>query len=264
MIYNLPVLSPDQYQLVYYAFIGTAIFMALCLAFFLVSSTRVLERYRPAIFMVSFIVAASAAHYGYFVFRWANIYALQGDVYRPTANFMQTLFRYGYWTPTVPLLLIAFISVLDLPAKLTKSLSIRLSVATVAMIFLGYPGEIADDLITRLVWGTLSTLPFIYILYVLWVELTVSLGSLSASVKRLVSVSRVLMLFSWGFFPLIYLLPVLNLTGAAPEVGSQIGYAVADWIAKGVFSIIVFAIARIQTLAQTEPVSAEAPLAFGD
>jgi hypothetical protein len=40
------------------------------------------------------------------------------------------------------------------------------------MIALGYPGEVTNDLTTALVWGTLSSIPFAYILYVLWGELS--------------------------------------------------------------------------------------------
>lgn len=39
------------------------------------------------------------------------------------------------------------------------------------MIATGYPGEIADTIKERAIWGAVSTVPFAYILFVLWFEL---------------------------------------------------------------------------------------------
>ncbi len=48
----------------------------------------------------------------------------------------------------------------------------NLAIAAVLMIALGYPGEIEhNDMMVRGIWGALSTIPFVYILYVLWVQL---------------------------------------------------------------------------------------------
>ena len=84
-------------------------------------------------------------------------------------------YRYVDWFLTVPLLLAELIVVLCLARKLQRSLLLRLIPASALMIALGYPGEISGDNATRNIFGLLSTIPFLYILYVLFVELTRSL-----------------------------------------------------------------------------------------
>ena len=71
----------------------------------------------------------------------------------------------------MPLLLVDVIAVLALTREVSRSLIMRLVPASAAMIALGYPGEISNDQNTQVLYGVLSTLPFIYILYVLFVEL---------------------------------------------------------------------------------------------
>jgi len=122
-----------------------------------------------------------------------------------------------------------------------------LVVAAILMIVTGYPGEISTDLNTRIVWGAVSTVPFAYILYVLWIELSKSLVRQPEGVQTLVKNMRLLLLFSWGVYPIAYLLPMLGITGATADVGVQIGYTIADVLAKPIFGLLVFAIALEKT-----------------
>ena len=62
-------------------------------------------------------------------------------------------------------------------------------IAAALMIALGYPGEVISDpegWTTRVIWGSLSSIPFFYILYVLWVELTASLSSQPPAARKLI------------------------------------------------------------------------------
>src|SRR5208337_2961194 len=81
-------------------------------------------------------------------------------------------YRYVDWLLTVPLLLTELVVVLTLARKLQNSLLYRLIPASALMIGLGYPGEISGNNGVRNAFGLLSTIPFLYILYVLFVELT--------------------------------------------------------------------------------------------
>jgi bacteriorhodopsin len=117
------------------------------------------------------------------------------------------------------------------------------------MIILGYPGEISGDVGVRGLFGLLSTLPFLYILYVLFVQLTKSLDLQPAGVRKLLSNLRWLLLLSWGVYPIAYLLPMLNIEGANAWVGMQIGYSLADILAKAVYALIIFQVARMKSFA---------------
>ena len=86
------------------------------------------------------------------------------------------------------------------------------------MIALGYPGEITSDTGPRLLWGTLSTIPFIYLLYVLFVELSKSLDRQPEQVRGTVSKLRIMLVGLWGVYPIAYLFPVFGFDGATPFV----------------------------------------------
>jgi bacteriorhodopsin len=54
-------------------------------------------------------------------------------------------------------------------------------------------------------------------------------------------------LFSWGVYPIAYILPMLGITGTSASIGVQLGYTIADVLAKPVFGLLVFAIALTKT-----------------
>ena len=59
---------------------------------------------------------------------------------------------------------------------------------------------------------------------------------------------RFLLLLSWGVYPIAYILPLLNISGADAWVGKQIGYSVADIVAKAIYGLIIFSVARTKSL----------------
>jgi bacteriorhodopsin len=145
---------------------------------------------------------------------------------------------------TVPLLLAELVVVLKLSKSTTRSLLIRLTVAAILMIGLGWPGEVSDpDSLARTLWGVASTIPFLYILYVLFVELGRSLGRQSASVRKLVDGLRYIILATWGIYPIAYLVPQVVDDAATAEVLRQVGYSVGDVLAKPLFGLLVLGIA---------------------
>jgi bacteriorhodopsin len=115
------------------------------------------------------------------------------------------------------------------------------------MIALGYPGEISGDNGLRGLFGLLSTIPFAYILYVLFVQLSKSLNTQPPSVRKTLGRLRFLLLLSWGVYPIAYLLPLLNIGGADAWVSKQVGYSIADIVAKAVYALIIFGVAKAKS-----------------
>jgi bacteriorhodopsin len=115
------------------------------------------------------------------------------------------------------------------------------------MIATGYPGEVADTIKERAIWGAVSTVPFAYILFVLWFELKDAIKRQPEQVQTLISGMRWLILASWGVYPIAYLLPEIGITGPLATVSVQMGYTVADLLAKPVFGLLAFSIARIKS-----------------
>jgi bacteriorhodopsin len=159
-------------------------------------------------------------------------------------------YRYVDWLLTVPLLLVEVVAVLALTAAVSKSLIMRLVPASAAMIALGYPGEISDVQGTQITYGVLSTIPFLYILYVLFVELGKSLDRQPEGVAKSVANLRLLLIATWGVYPIAYM---FNIWGdATPEsfVAVQVGYTLADVLAKCVFGLTILKIARMKSMAE--------------
>ena len=255
-------LTQSQFDTVY-NFLSLVIASQLFTAFFLVvSQKRVLPRYRQALVMSAIVCGIAAYHYFriFDSFRMAFTTEAVGGrgMYEQAAGHsFNEGYRYVDWLLTVPLLLAELIVVLALARKLQNSLLVRLIPASALMIALGYPGEISSDHFTRNVWGLLSTIPFLYILYVLFVELTKSLDRQPEAVRKTVSRMRILLFATWGVYPIAYLIPIyFASSGADAWVAKQVGYSIADILAKCLYGLLIYRIARLKSFAD-DPAFAE-------
>jgi bacteriorhodopsin len=165
-------------------------------------------------------------------------------------NAFNEAYRYVDWLLTVPLLLVEVIAVLALAKEVSRSLIMRLVPASAAMIALGYPGEISDEKGTQVLFGVLSTLPFLYILYVLFVELGKSLDRQPDGVAATIGRLRLLLIATWGVYPISYILGMGGDASAEQFVGVQVGYTIADVLAKCVFGLTILKIARMKSMAE--------------
>ncbi|MHA7141033.1 MULTISPECIES: bacteriorhodopsin-like [unclassified Arthrobacter] len=225
----------------------TAVFLILVLP-------RVLPRYRQALVIAAIVCGIAAYHYFRIFDSFKEAFVTDAVGGRGTyaqaegASFNEG-YRYVDWLLTVPLLLVELIAVLALARKVQTSLLWKLVPAATLMIVLGYPGEISSSDSVRVLWGILSTIPFIFILYVLFVELTKSLDRQPPQVRKLISRLRILLLASWIVYPLAYALPLLGISGADAWVLKQGGYSIADIAAKAVYALIIYRIARLKSYA---------------
>lgn len=239
----MDVVTPFQFSLVYNAFSFTLAAMAAATAFFWLSRTQVSPAYRTAV-VISGLVTAIAAYHYYRIFEsWNASYTLEAGIVSATGFAFNDAYRYVDWLLTVPLLLIELVLVMRLSREETSSKTIRLGSAAALMIVLGYPGEIASDIPTRILWGTLASIPFVYIVWELFRGLSGSINQQPASARDLVRKARLLTFASWGFYPIVYMAPYTGLTGATVTTTIQIGYTIADIVAKVGVGILIFLIA---------------------
>jgi len=237
-------LTENQYTLVYNSFSFAIASMGAAFLFFLLIRGRVAPQHRMAITLSTLVVGIAAYHYIRIFGSWSDAFTFTDGQYVQDGEPFNEGYRYVDWLLTVPLLLAELVVVLKLTKGKTRSLIARLSIAAVAMILLGYPGEIADaDSTARTVWGIASTIPFLYILYVLFVELGKSLDRQSGGVKTLVDGLRYIILATWGIYPIAYMLPSLIDDEAVAEVARQVSYSIGDVLAKPLFGILVLGIA---------------------
>jgi bacteriorhodopsin len=246
-------LTDGQYGLLYNVFSFGLISMLACTVYTLVSQSRVLPKYRAALVMSSMVTFIAAYHYWRIFNSFSESYA-EGSLKVGTAKgTFNEAYRYVDWILTVPLLLVEVIAVLALAKAAASSLINRLVPASAAMIALGYPGEMSSDTNTKIIWGVLSTLPFLYILYVLFVELSKSLDRQPDGVAATVGRLRLLLIATWGVYPISYLLPIIDSANAASSgafVNRQIGYTIADVLAKCVFGLTIYKIAKMKSVAE--------------
>ncbi len=244
------VLSSGAYSAVFNALSFATAAMLAGTLFFFYSRTQVGFKYRPALLVSALVTAIACYHYFRIFNSWVEAHAVTGSgSYTLTHSTFNDAYRYMDWLLTVPLLLVELVAVLGLPKEESRGLLVKLAVAAFFMIALGYPGEIQTDLVQRSIWGTLSTLPFAYILVVLWKQLGVTLDRQPEAVRPLVRGARLLTLASWGFYPLAYMIPLLGsaIPYAGKQIGLQVGYTIADVIAKVGLGVFIYFIAMAKT-----------------
>ena len=239
----MPTVDYGQYLLVYNAFSFTLAAMAATTLFLWISRSQVGPAYKTALTISGLVTAIAAYHYFRIFDSWEAAYEVRDGVITVTGIAFNDAYRYVDWLLTVPLLLIELVLVMRLSQEETVSKSVKLGFAAALMIVLGYPGEIADDNTTRAIWGTLSTIPFLYIVWELFKGLGASIERQPESVKGLIKGARLLTFASWGFYPIVYMIPYTNLGGGSVETGVQIGYTIADLVAKAGVGIMVYMIA---------------------
>jgi bacteriorhodopsin len=246
----MDILSAGQYLLVYNAFSFTFATMAAATLFFWLGRQQVGPAYKTALTVSGLVTAIAAYHYFRIFESWQGAFDVKGEIVSITGYAFNDAYRYVDWLLTVPLLLIELILVMRLSPSETSSKATTLGVAAALMIILGYPGEIANDNTTRAIWGTLATIPFLYIVYQLFSGLGASIASQPENVRHLVKQARLMTFASWGFYPIVYMIPYTNLGGADVEVGVQIGYTIADLVAKVGVGILIYIIATRKSAAE--------------
>jgi bacteriorhodopsin len=246
-------LSNGQFNLVYNILSLGLASMLFTSIFLFVGRDRVLPRYRMAVMVSGTVTAIATYHYfrmfDNFNHAFAGLTANNPDAYNVG-------YRYVDWLLTVPLLLVELVAVLALARAAQSSILNRLVPAAAAMIVLGYPGDAKLNImnIDASVWGLLSTIPFLYILYVLFIELGKSLSKQSEAVVKKVKLLRILLIATWGVYPITFIL-AMNNTGApsaADVVAREVGYSIADILAKCVFGLIIFTVARIKSAEESK------------
>ncbi len=264
---GVPELTLFEFDLVYNFFSFTFASMFAAFIFFVLSRPQVAPQYRSALTMSALVVAVAGYHYFRIFESWGASYVLNeaGDAYIFSGALFNDAYRYIDWLLTVPLLVAELIYVIN--PKNKGRLTFSLATAAALMVILGYPGEISADMGTRAVWGFLSTIPFIYIVWQLFTGLGDAMQEQGEEVSVLIRNTRLLLFATWGFYPIVYMLPFLGGMTAGALVAVQVGYCIADVAAKAGYGVMIYAIAAkkseaagydIATMSQPQSVAAPA------
>lgn len=239
----LDVLAIDGSDPVSFTFFTGYMAMLAASIFFFFERGSVDGKWKLSLLVSGLITGIAAVHYYYM----RDFYAATGET--PIA------LRYIDWTLTVPLMCIEFFLLLR-PAGAKASFMWKLILASVVMLVAGYIGEAFTDgsMGHSVLWGVISTIGYVYILYSAWIGEAKQLADASDSpaVKKGIKALAWFVLAGWAIYPIGYMtMPGgwLGPDGAGlfnPE-DINLFYNVADAINKIGFGLVVYNIAMQET-----------------
>lgn len=214
--------------------------------FFFFERGRVADKWKLSLLVSGLITMIAAVHYYYM----RDYYAATGE--NPTA------LRYIDWTLTVPLMCVEFY-LLTKAAGAKIGLLWKLIFASVVMLVAGYIGEAFNpaggSTSHSVIWGVISTVGYIYILYTAWFGEVAQLAASSDNhyVKKGVRILAWFILVGWAIYPIGYMcMPGgwLNLALGWDSSNVDLFYNIADAINKIGFGLVVYSVAMQATEAQ--------------
>ena len=241
-------LTIGQYSLVYNMLSFAIASMIFSGVFFVLARDRVAPKYRISLVVSTLVVGIAAYHYLRIFGSWEAAYVLEGGNYVASGKPFNDAYHYVDWLLTVPLLVVELLLVMGLTGAKKEGMLTNMVIAAFLMIALGYPGELITDETSMMgmrgLWGFLSTLPFVYIVYTLWNELGAAAAEKEGKTAVLYRNIRLLLLATWGFYPIVYMAPFFGWEGASTQVAIQVGYSIADVLAKAGYGVMIYAIAK--------------------
>ena len=239
----MDILSAGQYNLIYNAFSFAFATFAASTLFFWLGRSQVSSQYKTALTITGLVTFIAAYHYLRIFESWNEAFEFVDGALVATGTPFNDAYRYVDWLLTVPLLLVELILVMNLGRLETVSRATRLGLLAALMIALGYPGEVATSDGQRWLWGVLSMIPFLWIVYELFVGLSKSIAEQPEDARGLVSTARWVVVLSWAFYPVVYFAGAVGIEGATASTIIQVGYTIADIVAKSVFGVLIYMIA---------------------
>lgn len=256
-------ISYGQFNLVYNSLSFVLAAMGAATIFLLLSRSQVSPKFRTAVTISGIVTLIAFYHYFRIFNSWEGAYNVVNGVVSATGKPFNDAYRYVDWLLTVPLLVTELILVMKLPGEQGTKKSVKLAFLAAVMVLLGYPGEISSDASTRWLWWSLSMIPFLIIQFELFVGLRASIQSQPENARELVSWARYLTVITWLFYPIVFILPMIGLTGGAAAAGVQVGYSIADVLAKAAFGILIYLIAVRKSEAEGTPAYARQEIPGG-
>ncbi|MEM1440876.1 MAG: bacteriorhodopsin-like, partial [Verrucomicrobiota bacterium] len=236
-------LTAGQFSLVANFFSFTIASMGAATLFLWINRSQVAAYYRPALTISGLVTAIAFYHYLRIYASWDGAYEVVDGAVAATGKSFNDAYRYVDWLLTVPLLLVELILVMKLSKSETVSKGVRLGLLAAIMVVLGYPGEISQEAGTRWLWWGLAMIPFLWIVYELFAGLKASLASQPEQARGLVNAARWLVVLSWAFYPVVFIFPMIGIDGGTANTAVQIGYSIADVVAKALFGVLIYMIA---------------------
>ena len=202
--------------------------------FFFVERGSVDGKWKLSLLVSALITGIAAVHY-YYMREFYMDYGVS-----PTA------LRYVDWTLTVPLMCVEFY-LLTKPFGAKGATLFKLILASVVMLVTGLIGETVG-LGQNMMWGILSTVGYLYIVYEVFAGDVAKLtkSSNSPALGRAMFLMKIFITLGWAIYPIGYMvLPgnLLNEAFGGNEAFIDLFYNIADAINKIGFGLVVYTVA---------------------
>ena len=214
-------------------FIGTMAMMA-ATAFFLLERNSVEGKWRLSLTVSALITGIACVHYYYMRDFWIQ------------TGTSPTAFRYIDWILTVPLMCVEFY-LLTKPFGARGSTLFKLIVASTWMLVTGYIGEAAILGGGSVLWGFISTIGYLYIVYEVFAGdiRKLSQSSDSPELKQAMFLLGIFITLGWSIYPIGYMTMPDNWLAGAFDM--NITYNIADAINKIGFGLVVYSVAKAES-----------------
>ena len=126
----------------------------------------------------------------------------------------------------------------------------RLGVLSALMILSGYKGELVltGDLTPRWISWLISMSFFLFIVQTLLVGLADATNSeADPKVKDLIRSAQVWTVVSWCTYPIVYVFPMMGISGPSSVVAIQLGYSCSDIISKCGVGLLIYQITNTKS-----------------
>ena len=216
-------------------FIGYMAMLASSVFFFFERSS-VDQKWKISLLVSALITGIAAVHYFY-----------MRDFYLATGQ-SPTAFRYVDWTLTVPLMCVEFY-LLTKPFGAKAATLVKLIIGSAAMLIFGFIGE-TSGIDNNIMWGVLSTLGYLYIVYEVFAGDVAKLTkqSNSPALANAMFLLKIFITLGWSIYPIGYMVLPGNLLSGAFEVSSiDLFYNIADAINKIGFGLVIYSVAISET-----------------
>jgi bacteriorhodopsin len=249
---ELQTMTLGLYDLVQLALLGAGFALLAYFLYSVISRDEVSARYRPSAYAAVCLSAVATVAYALLYSDWDTGFRLQGEVWVPTEEARNSVgTRYIDWSITVPLLTVELLAVCSIAGARARTLRFTTMAAAFLMIVTGYLGSqvIADgrDRTALVVWGLISTVFFVYLAAALIGAVRDSLPTMGTEAATSLRNATIVLLGSFGIYPLIYAIPVFVDVTAAWLAVIQVGYSAADVVAKVGFGVLVHKVAKLRT-----------------
>merc|ERR1712019_114061 len=219
-------------------------------------------KYKTAVVISGLVTFIAAYHYFRIFNSWVDAYAyslptttdsMGGYIIeapKPTGVPFNDAYRYMDWLLTVPLLLIEIILVMKLTPEEASSKSWTLGVVSAMMIAVGYPGEliVEGDMTTRWMCWFFSMVCFLFIVYTLLIGLSSATSAeTDPNIAGLIRQAQLVTVISWCTYPVVYVFPMMGISGAQAVVAIQVGYCASDIISKCGLGLMIYGITKAKS-----------------